>query len=274
MEYKSLQSFTKAIEGRKVSGIFAVHGNIDSYFDRSHPGSFNKTIVERVATGKVKHLWSHDLGDFWMGTAPKAPIAVVREVKELPREELPSDVLMMAPEATGGVEVTREYLDTERGNEVLKGIQAGAITEMSYGYDPVKFDFEEIEDKRVRNLREIRLWETSDVLWGANEATVASSKWLPPVDVVLKALERYMTSMKAGARHSTADTELINQIHKMVVDLGATSCKGIVGEEDDEEEDAEEEEGDEKSRAGIVMIPLTLLKGRLDYLDLISSSNR
>jgi hypothetical protein len=81
--------------------------------------------------------------------------------------------------------VKRRYLETERGNEILAGLKADppAITEMSFGYDAVKYDFEEIkpgeEDSypvMIRNLREVRLWDTSDVNWGMNEATVASMK--------------------------------------------------------------------------------------------------
>jgi hypothetical protein len=62
------------------------------------------------------------------------------------------------------------------------GIKSGAINEMSFGYDPTKFDFEEIDDQKsgrkrlVRNLRELRLWDTSDVNWGMNPATMANVK--------------------------------------------------------------------------------------------------
>jgi len=80
---------------------------------------------------------------------------------------------------TGGLLVAREYLETERGNEVLAGIRAGAINEMSFAYDMVKCDFEEVEDDAkglvmVRNLRECKLYDTSDVVFGMNPATVAS----------------------------------------------------------------------------------------------------
>lgn len=273
MEYKALPTFTKAVSGRVVSGLFAVHGNVDSTNDRLQPGSFQKTIVERVAAQKVKFLWSHAVGDYWMGVVPEPPIAVVKEVRELTRDELQTEypkVLMQAPEATGGVEVVREYLDTTRGNEVLKGLQAGAITEMSWGFDAVKYDFEEVNDTRIRNLREVRLWEVSDVLWGANEATVAA-KWLPSTDTFLKALQRFTEQLKSGARHSASDTELLNQIHAACVDLGATTCKGIVSADD---ADAEEEEDAGKSRAAAeveeksALAALTSLKSELEILEL------
>jgi HK97 family phage prohead protease len=248
MEYKILPTFTKSVEGRTVTGIFAVHGNIDSYGDISHPGSFIKTIQERGP--KVMHLWNHNT-DMFAGP----PVAKVLGLRELNREELPEVVLQIAPQATGGVEVTREYFDTPRANEVFAPVAAGAVTEMSYAYDPVKFDFSEVDGQRVRNLREMRLYETSDVLWGANAATVAS-KFAPDPDVFLKQLEGYIEAqVKAGARHSTADIKLLNAIHKAAVSLGATQCKGVVEEE---EEDAD----NEKSRADLGNLSLTFLRAK------------
>ena len=43
--------------------------------------------------------------------------------------------------------VTRTYLDTPRANEVLAGLKAGAIAEMSYAYDVTKWDYEEIDGR-------------------------------------------------------------------------------------------------------------------------------
>jgi uncharacterized coiled-coil protein SlyX len=105
---------------------------------------------------------------------------------------------------------------------------------MSFAYDAVKYDFEEKPDAkyewdRIRNLREIRLYETSDVLWGANDATVASKSLLLPFDFVLRQLVERLTEMqdeaKAGQRNSTEDLARINSIAKLAIDLGATNVK-------------------------------------------------
>lgn len=169
MEYKSFVHQVKQVEGRTVTGFAAIFGNVDSGNDRTWIGSFKKTIKERG--DRVRHLWQHDL------TQP--PIAAIRSLKEVARIDLPDELRSKFPEATGGLQVVREYLDTPRGDEVLKGIISGAISEMSFGYDPVKYDFEGDQSKGdpvVRNLRECRLWDTSDVNWGMNEATVASKR--------------------------------------------------------------------------------------------------
>jgi len=164
MEYKSFISQTKEIEGRSVSGFAAIFGNIDLGDDRILNGAFKKTIKEGM--DHIRHLWMHDSGS--------PPVAVIKELKEVSQSKLPDYIKEKYPEATGGLLVDREYLETPRGEEVLQGIKTGAIKEMSFGYAPIKFDFEELKGKLVRNLREVRLWDTSDVNWGMNPATVAA----------------------------------------------------------------------------------------------------
>ena len=216
MELKTSPHYLKEIAGRSVTGIFAVHGNVDSGDDRSWPGAFSHTFQSRA--GKVLHLWGHDMFN--------PPTAKIIGLRELTREELPFAVLEKAPMALGGAEVTREYLDTPRGNEVLACIKSGAITEMSYAYDAVKFDFEEKQNDsgmgagKIRNLREVRLWETSDVPFGMNDATVGS-KAFP----MLGSIVEYLKALKAGRRHNGADSSLIDQIAENAYMLGATNIQ-------------------------------------------------
>ena len=174
MEYKAFQ--TKIIDiknDRTVAGISAVMGVVDAGMDLLWKGAFSKTIAER--SDRFRHLWQHD--------TQNPPIASIKEIREVGKGDLPKDLKEKYPSAKGGLLVKREYLDTPRGNEVLAGIKSEppAITEMSFGYDPVKFDYEELKDgdlkgMLIRNLREVRLWDTSDVNWGMNEATVANVK--------------------------------------------------------------------------------------------------
>jgi len=176
MEYKVLVAQPKTIDGRTVTGLAAVTGNIDAGWDRISKGAFRKTIKEHGK--RVRHLWMHDP---W-----QPPTASIIELSEIGADDLPDELKAAYPDATGGLQVVREYLDTPRGNEILTGIKSGAISEMSFGYDPVKYDFEELKDgeakgSQVRNLREVRLWDTSDVTWGMNQATVAAKRSLAPL---------------------------------------------------------------------------------------------
>lgn len=261
MEYKSIPMEVKTIEGRIVTGVFAVHGNVDDYGDISHPGSFTKTIAERGA--KVKYMWNHDL---WGGP----PTAKVQSLREITRDELPPSVLQAAPDATGGVEVVREYLSTANADAVFEAVKAGAVDELSYGYDALKYDYMDINGRQVRNLREVKLWEVSDVIFGANPATAASKLLgLSPYDILLKQIEAHIAAVKAGARHSSADVKAINAIHRAVVDLGATECAGVKDLEAAADDEASKEEADDaaKSRAATQQA-LTLLKSKLDILEL------
>lgn len=230
-ELKSMPGAVKRINGKAVTGIFSVFGNLDDYDDRIFPGAFAKTLQER--SGRFLHLWQHDFSS--------PPIAVVKEIREVRRDELPDAVLQRAPDAMGGCEVTREYLDTERAREVLAAIESGSPLEMSFAYDPIKWDTEAKPDAKyewevIRNLRELRLYETSDVLWGANDATVAAKSLQLPFDFLLKQLVEQLRAtqdeIKAGSRHSAADVERINQIAQLCLDLGATNVK-LLGDTND-----------------------------------------
>lgn len=216
-EFKStLPGSIKGIDGRTVTGIAAVFGNIDSVRDRLHPGSFAKTIQE--AGRQAKHLWNHSFFD--------PPTAVIKNLQEVGRDALGAEILALAPEATGGLEVQREYLNTDRAEEIFEGIKSGAINQMSFGFDPVKWDYTNEGDgpdtylTRIRELREVKLYDTSDVNWGANDATIASKAFNGlPLEFVLQALAQHVKSARAdasGPHHS----QLINVLLKAASDLG------------------------------------------------------
>lgn len=225
-ERKAVIIAPSGVSDRTVTGVFSVFGNMDSYADVIHNGAMEKTLRERGT--RILHLWQHDMA------AP--PIAMIESIREVPRQALPAEVLLRAPTATGGAEVTRTYLDTPRGNEVLSAIRGGVPLEMSFAFDAIRYDFMESPDSPIgviRNLRELKLYETSDVLFGANSATVAAkAHGRLPIATLLAALK---AAMKAGARHSTRDTQLINGIAEAAIELGATSVRLIAQPDPDEE---------------------------------------
>lgn len=193
MEYKATPTFVKDISGRTVVGIASVFGNVDSYGDIVQKGAFKKTIQENAK--RIRHLWLHD--------PFQPPTAAIRGLQEVGRSALPDEVLTQFPDATGGLEVAREYLKTPRGDEIFEGIQSGALNEMSFAYDVIKSQFRAIadadgNDRQIRLLNELKLYETSDVLWGANAATVASKS----LDFRLNQLERLLADLR-----ETADPE-------------------------------------------------------------------
>jgi HK97 family phage prohead protease len=223
VEYKHLPQFIKDISGRQVVGIFAVHGNIDEGGDRSWPGSFANVAVN--GRTRARFVWQH--------RTDEPPIAAITSIREVDRTGLPSAVLGYAPDATGGVEVTRAYLDTPRGSEVLAGIQAGAIDEMSYAYDATRFDFEAVEGKgQVRNIREVKLYDISDVLWGMNPATVGS-KVLPLEDehqAALAAVDGYMTRLRALHSLRAKEGRTLSDVNRKRISGAIEAMSAAIGD--------------------------------------------
>jgi HK97 family phage prohead protease len=173
MEHKQFACETKQISGRTVTGITAVMGNVDDGNDRIQNGAFKRTLKQRG--DRIQHLWQHCYQD--------PPTATIKAIREVGKDELPPALLKKCPEATGGLEVTREYLNTPRGDEMLACLSSDppAIKEMSIGFDPIdyKFDEEGTAGVKIRTLRECRLWDTSDVNWGMNSATVSMKSAVP-----------------------------------------------------------------------------------------------
>lgn len=230
MDFKYLPAFTKAVTDRTVVGFFAIHGNVDAGSDRSHPGAFAHATDGR---NRVKHLWNHGGGMFDQGQSP--PIAAIKSIIEVGRDDLIPEVLSYAPDATGGALVEREYLDTPRGNEVLAGIRAGAITEMSYAYEATDYKFTEDDatSKTVREIFAMNLFDTSDVNWGMNPATVGKKSALaaaPFADhfaAVLATVEEFVERAadlkrlrETDHRHlSGVNTERLKSIHAALTPL-------------------------------------------------------
>jgi hypothetical protein len=238
-EYKVAPAFTMGIEDRTVTGIFCVHGNIDGGGDRSHPGLFGDFTAEGGRTRAV-HLWQHDAG--------QPPTAKIDRLFEVGRADLPAAVKLYAPDATGGVAVQRTYLDTPRGNEVLACLKVGALSEMSYAYEPTKWDYEEVEGQPspLRNLYTASLFDTSDVNWGMNPATSAEGSKGQPLTIeqaavraaVAKLADRWeqlhtLRVVKEGRRFSANS---VREIEEAVTALEAATkrLKGLLAEPEPE----------------------------------------
>lgn len=170
MERKVFPHFVTKIDADQgiVEHVFAVFGNVDLGNDILHPGSFTKTIAERG--NKVRVLDQHKT-DSVMRAVGK-PIMI----REISRNELPPEVLDQYPEATGGVFARTQFLmDTPEGKGIFTRIKESAIDEWSFAYDALDTDYSKIEvDGReitVRNIRTLKLYEYSPVLFGMNPAT-------------------------------------------------------------------------------------------------------
>lgn len=147
LEYKIAPTeFKAAGDTGEYEGHFSVFGNVDNGFDIAQPGMFLKTIAERRQ--RIKVFYAHD----WMKLIGPPP-TVLQE------------------DALGLFAKGRLTLDSFWGKETWALMRDGALTEGSFGFEAVKFDFEDIAGRMVRNLREVKLYEISPVPLGMNDFT-------------------------------------------------------------------------------------------------------
>lgn len=191
MEHKTIATVTNILDEAQgiVEPIFAVFGNCDLGKDVVHPGAFSKTFQERGAQVKVLDLHNKD--------SIMAAIGVPIEFREMRRDELPAELLEKYPAATGGAYAKVQFLmDTPEGAGAFTRIKTGAVDQWSFGYDAVQHDFTKDEEgETIRNLREVKLYEISPVLWGMNPATVtlsAKTEEEPSEDKPVETTEDYV----------------------------------------------------------------------------------
>lgn len=154
---------------------------VESHQSVIHKGSFTKTLSENF--GRIRVLDNHN------AHSVLCVVGKPLEMRELTRDKLPSEFLAKYPEADGALYTKTQYLmDTKEGQGVFQRIDAGAIDEYSIGFDALKEEWGEYEladgeTQRARHIREIRLWEYSPVIWGANVTrTIDAYGEQPPVE--------------------------------------------------------------------------------------------
>ena len=150
IENKSYQDMILDIEPetRTVKACWSRIGNVDLDGDIIVAEAFTKTIKERGPKGK-NMIWS--LVDH------KADMAhTLGKPKDLYIE---GDML---------VAVT-DLIETECGEDAIKLYEAGLINQHSIGFSTLKSDMN--PKTGVRTITELKLYEGSAVLWGANPET-------------------------------------------------------------------------------------------------------
>ena len=150
IENKSYQDMILDVtpETRTVKACWSRIGNVDLDNDIIVAEAFTKTIKERGPKGK-NMIWS--LVDH------KADMAhTLGKPKELYIE---GDML---------VAVT-DLIETECGEDAIKLYEAGLINQHSIGFSTLKSDVD--QRTGVRTITELKLYEGSAVLWGANPET-------------------------------------------------------------------------------------------------------
>lgn len=139
LTHKSVKfDFNVKSEGdtRTIEGYGAVFGNIDSTGDIITQGAFAESLSRRMPKMLYQH-WSEKLIGRW--------------------DE--------AREDSKGLYVKGTLARTGLGNEAYELAQMGALDGMSIGYSPNDYEH---DDKGIRTLKKVELWEVSLVTFPAN----------------------------------------------------------------------------------------------------------
>jgi len=199
MERKVFSGFvTKADEVRGViEAIFAVFGNVDSGEDIVHPGAFTKTFTERGR--QVRVLDNH------RATSVNDALGKPLNFREVGREELPQKLLEKHPDATGGAWAEIQFnMKTRGGHDAFWHLKDGDVDQWSFGYDALDTDFgvavRDGKEVNIRNLRTVKLYEISPVIFGMNEATqTVSAKSDDPIEQFVSDMSKAVAQAEEDA---------------------------------------------------------------------------
>ncbi len=176
MEFKDVVITKVKQEGDQgvIEGFAAIMGNVDHQGDRIHLGAFSKTLSE-PPDGMPQLLgWQHNLD---------IPFGRTVSLKEVGRDELPTDILARAPDATGGLKFQAKIALSASTNQerlALMKDETQVMKGSSIGFDTIKAEFsvdrsDGAQETHIREIREVRLWEVSVVALGANTAAAVTS---------------------------------------------------------------------------------------------------
>jgi HK97 family phage prohead protease len=192
-----------------VTGYFSKFNNVDADGDIIRPGAFAKTISEQgpnSALPRIKHLMNHE---------PSQPLGK----------------LLSLTEDSYGLAYESQIGSHEGGEDFIKMIESGLITEHSIGFKIIKRNQIQSYESYLRNpaagqfeITEIKLYEGSSLTaWGANPLTpITSLKSEVEVDRIIKqqaAIEKFCR--KTDATDDTIQMLLLHskQLAQFILDI-------------------------------------------------------
>lgn len=139
------------LEDGQFIGYASIFGNVDSYGDVVQPGAFAASLAEWKASGNaLPVLYGHNMND------PEFNIGAVLDAVEDER----------------GLKVTAQLdQDSPKGAAAYRALKGKRISQMSFAYDVVRGAPGVLDGADVFELHELKLYEVSLVLIGANQET-------------------------------------------------------------------------------------------------------
>ena len=206
-----------------VTGYFSKFNNVDADGDIIRPGAFTKTIKEQgpqSSLPRIKHLLNHD---------PSLPLGVLKALTE----------------DNYGLSYESQIGSHEGGEDFIKMVESGLITEHSIGFKIIKRNQIQSYENYLKNpaagqfeITEIKLYEGSSLTaWGANPLTpITSLKSMNDVDLLVAKHE----AIDKFCRNTTATDDTIQmlllhskQLAQLILDMKSTTepVKAIQPEE-------------------------------------------
>jgi HK97 family phage prohead protease len=161
--------YSKALsKDGEFEAIVSVFGNVDLVNDRMMKGSFERTLKER---GYPAIVYSHRWELVPMGVPLKAEEVEGFSFKNDAGDSITIDGLYIHGELF--VDANQTARETHAALTRKGGDGRAALREFSFAFTPVKWSFEEDEEKgiTVRNLEDVDLFEVGPTLVGANPET-------------------------------------------------------------------------------------------------------
>jgi HK97 family phage prohead protease len=145
----------KAADDGTLEGWASTFGNVDLGSDVVVKGAFKNTIPDVKANG-IPLLADH--------VASTASVL---------------GTIFDAQETDKGLRIKARFSSAPSAQDVRTKLLEGHLKSLSIGYEATKYSFTEVDGKTVRNLDEVKLWETSVVVFPMNpEATISRVKSL------------------------------------------------------------------------------------------------
>ena len=188
MEPKYLQMELKdTAEDGTFSGIASVYGVEDLDGDIIDKGAFTKTISENPT---IPILWQHD------------PSEVIGEgsVKEWQGKILVNGKLDMN-------DPIAQKAHSKMKSKLIKGL--------SIGFTTIKSVWQDVENRSIRHIQELKLWETSIVTFPAlPSAQVTRVKQSDTHEARIKSLEEQIEALRSEVTTLKAEPEATEPQHK------------------------------------------------------------
>lgn len=193
-----------------IKAYASVFGNIDSYGDVVEKGAFARSIKEWEDSGDtLPLLWGHNTSD------PDYNIGGVKS----------------AVEDDHGLLIEAEFdMDNPKAAQVYRLCKGRRVRDLSFAFDIADAGEGKVDDRPVRMLKDLNLYECSIVPYGANSETS------------IVAVKHSLQSLTGTLRKNEQTREGLDDLRNML-----TSAVALVDDILEEDEDDDQGDDDEAS---------------------------